>query len=69
MPMKFHVPTLKDQQAADNLKEVILTSEPDASVEINPQTQMVTIDAKASEETFHELIVAAGHSIDKVKQG
>lgn len=65
MSMKFHVPTLRDQQAAQSLRELILTSEPDADIDINLQTNVVTIDAKASQETFEELITAAGHSVDE----
>lgn len=65
MAMKFHVSSLKGQEDAQNLKEVILTSEPDADVSVDAQNKVVTIDAKASEETFEELIVAAGHSIER----
>lgn len=64
MQVKFHVPTLRNQQLAEELEDIILTSEPDAKVDINPQNQSVTIEAKASVETFNELIVAAGHHID-----
>ncbi len=63
MALKFQVPTLGDQQSAQELKELILTSEPDARVDIDSQAKTVTIDAEASEETFKELIVAAGHNI------
>ena len=64
MQVKFHVPTLQDQQSAQELKEFILTSEPDAKVDADWQTQNITIQAEASAETFNELIVAAGHSIN-----
>ncbi|MFQ4135332.1 heavy-metal-associated domain-containing protein [Nodosilinea sp. PGN35] len=63
MSLTFQVSTLGDQKSAQELKELILTSEPDAKVDVNPQAKTVTIDAKASEETFKELIVAAGHTI------
>ena len=61
--MQFKVPTI-DSESVDELKEIILTSEPEAKVEIDPQSKMVTINSEASEETFKELIVAAGHKID-----
>lgn len=64
MSLKFRVPTLADQQSAQELKKLILTSEPDADVKVDAQTKMITIESKASEETFKELIVAAGHSLD-----
>ncbi|MGA7933589.1 MAG: cation transporter [Kovacikia sp.] len=63
MALKLTVPTLDSAEAAQNLKETILTSEPDAKVEIDPATKTVTVDAKASEETFKQLITAAGHKI------
>ncbi|WP_017299443.1 hypothetical protein [Nodosilinea nodulosa] len=63
MPWQFKVPTLSDQQSEKNLKEHILTSEPDANIDINSQAKTVTISSRASEETFRELIVAAGHNI------
>jgi copper chaperone len=63
MSWKFQVPTLGDQKSMQDLKEVILTSEPDADIDINPEAKTVTIEAKASEETFRELIVAAGHNV------
>ncbi|TVQ14810.1 MAG: cation transporter [Leptolyngbya sp. DLM2.Bin27] len=63
MALTFQVPTLSDQKTAQALKNHILTSEPDANVDVNPQNKTVTIDAQASEETFKQLIVAAGHNI------
>lgn len=63
MQCKFNVPTLDNPEAARELKETILTSEPDAKVEIDSQAHTVKIEALASEETFRELIVATGHKI------
>ena len=68
MTVKFQVSTLDDQAKADRLKELILISEPDAKIDIDTQSKVVTIDAKASEETFEELIVAAGHKIEGTKE-
>lgn len=63
MALKLSVPTLNSPEAAKELKETILTSEPDARVEVDPETKTVTVESKASEETFKELITAAGHKI------
>lgn len=60
----FKVPTLSDDKAAQSLKDTILVSEPNAKVEIDNEAKRVTIEAKASEETFTELIVAEGHEIE-----
>ena len=61
--MQFNVPTI-DSESAEKLKTTILTSEPEAKVEIDPESKTVTINSKASEETFKQLIVAAGHEIE-----
>jgi copper chaperone len=63
MALKLTVPTLDSPEAAQSLKETILASEPDAKVNVDVDTKTVTVDAQASEETFKELIVAAGHKI------
>lgn len=62
--MQFKVPTMDSSKAANELKETILTSEPNAKVELDLDSKMVTINSEASEETFKELIVAAGHKIN-----
>jgi copper chaperone len=63
MALKLTVPTLNSPEAAKALKETILTSEPDAKVEVDVATHTVTVEAPASEETFKQLITAAGHTI------
>jgi len=63
MALKLHVPHLDSPEKAQTLKETILTSEPEARVEIDVDAQMVTIEAKASEETFKQLIEASGYQI------
>ena len=62
--MQFNVPTMDSSEAANELKETILTSEPNAKVEVDLDSKMVTINSEASEETFKELIVATGHKIN-----
>ncbi len=61
--MQFNVPTI-DSESAKQLKKTILTSEPEAKVEIDPESKIVTINSEASEETFKQLIVAAGHKLE-----
>ena len=62
--MQFNVPTLDSSESAQKLKETILTSEPQAKVEIDSDAKTVKIESEASEETFKQLIVAAGHKLD-----
>lgn len=68
MQAKFYVPTLQDEDSAKAVKETILTSEPKAKVDIDVAAKTISIESEASEETFNELIVAKGHTIDKVEQ-
>ncbi len=62
MALKINVPTI-DAESAQILKETIRTSEPDARIDIDLEAKTVTIEAQASEETFKQLIEAAGHPI------
>ena len=62
--MEFHVPTLNSTEDTQKLKETILTSEPNAKVDIDLDNKKVTIDSEASEETFKQLIVASGNKVD-----
>ena len=62
--MEFHVPTLDSSEASKKLEETILTSEPNANVNIDLDSQKVIIESEASRETFKQLIVASGHKID-----
>ena len=68
MQAKFYLSILQDSQSVKELKELILTSEPDAKINVNSQAKTVEIEFEASSETFDELIAAAGYSIDKVEQ-
>lgn len=63
MALKLNVPTLDSPEAAKSLKETIMTSEPNARVEVDVEAKTVTVESQASEETFKQLIVAAGHKI------
>lgn len=63
MALKLNVPTLNSPEAAKSLKETIMTSEPNARVEVDVEAKTVTVESQASEETFKQLIIAAGHEI------
>jgi copper chaperone len=69
MALKLHVPTISSPESAKSLKETLLTSQPEANIEVDPEAKTVTINSEASEnsqaseETFKQLIVAAGHHI------
>lgn len=61
--MEFQVPTLDSAEKGDRLKQTILTSEPNADISIDLDAKKVTIESKASAETFKQLIVASGHEV------
>lgn len=61
--MEFQVSTLDNAEKAENLKKTILTSEPNADVNIDLDAKKVSIESQASAETFKQLIVAAGHKV------
>ena len=63
MALKLNVPTLNNPEDAADLKETILTSEPEAKVEVDVDAKTVTVESAASESTFKQLIVAAGHQV------
>jgi copper chaperone len=63
MALQLKVPTLNSSDAARDLKETILTSEPDAKIDVNLDQKTVTIETKASEETVKQIISAAGHQV------
>jgi len=64
MALKLTVPTVDSAEKAQTLKETILTSEPEARVDIDVDKATVMIEGKASEETFKQLIEASGHQIE-----
>ncbi|MFM2312629.1 MAG: hypothetical protein RLZZ04_1905 [Cyanobacteriota bacterium] len=61
--MEFHVPSLDSNEECTELKEVILTAEPNADINIDLDSKKIMIESEASAETFKQLIVAAGHEI------
>jgi copper chaperone len=63
MALKLNVPTINSPESAQTLKETLLTSEPDARIDVDPTSKTVTVESQASEETFKQLIIAAGHKL------
>ena len=61
--MEFNISTLDNAEKAEELKKTILTSEPNADVNVDLDSKKVTIESEASAETFKQLIQAAGHKV------
>ncbi len=64
MALKLTVPTISCEGCAETITESIQVMEPDAKVDVDVQGKTVTVEAKASEETIKQAIVAAGHTIE-----
>ncbi len=63
MALILHVADLETSEDAEEIRDTILTHEPDAKVEIDVDQKIITIEAKASEETFKQAVTAAGFEI------
>jgi copper chaperone len=64
MALKLNISSLDSPEAADAVKEVILSAEPDTQVDVDLEGKTVTLEGKASEESFKQILEAAGYHID-----
>ncbi|CDN17158.1 MAG: heavy-metal-associated domain-containing protein [Richelia sp.] len=64
MTFKLKVPDIACQGCADGITEFLLTLEPDAKVQIDLSTKMVTIETSASLENIQQAIIEAGYTIE-----
>ncbi|NEQ34474.1 MAG: copper chaperone [Leptolyngbya sp. SIO4C5] len=62
MKHQFKVPSLS-ADSADKVKEIILTAEPKASVDLDLDQKVVMVETEASDESLRQLIVSAGHEV------
>jgi copper chaperone len=63
MALKLSVPTLNSPEIAQDIKDTILTHEPNAKIDFDMEQKTVTIEGKASEDTFKQIITATGHEV------
>ncbi|MFM9268234.1 heavy-metal-associated domain-containing protein [Tychonema sp. BBK16] len=63
MPILFNVPSIVCSGCGDTIVKAIKTVESDASVNVDVAAKTVTVEAKASEESIKQAIVATGHTI------
>jgi copper chaperone len=64
MPILFNVPSIVCSGCGDTITKAIQTVESDASVNVDVAAKTVTVEAKASEESIKQAIVATGHTIE-----
>ncbi|MBE9123318.1 MULTISPECIES: heavy-metal-associated domain-containing protein [Microcoleaceae] len=63
MPLKLHVPSIVCAGCGTTITEAIKTVESDAKVDVDIAAKTVTVDAKASEESIKQAVVACGHTV------
>lgn len=63
--MTFEVPTLVDQNAAEEITEEILVHESDAKVDVDLSAKTVNVDTEASRASIRQMIVALGHTVNE----
>ncbi|MGB3402943.1 MAG: heavy-metal-associated domain-containing protein [Microcoleaceae cyanobacterium] len=63
MSIQLKVPTITCQGCVDTITNVIKTEDSDATVDVNMDDKMVTVDASMSKESIKQLITASGHEV------
>ena len=63
MTLKLHVPSIACSGCGDTITKAIKTLESDAAVTVDVAAKTVTIEAKASEESIKQAVIATGHAI------
>ncbi|NES23393.1 MAG: heavy-metal-associated domain-containing protein [Symploca sp. SIO3E6] len=60
----FKVPSIACDGCAKTIKEGILSHKPEAKVEVDVTTKVVSIDTEASEEAIKQMITSVGHTVE-----
>ncbi|PSB31386.1 copper chaperone [filamentous cyanobacterium Phorm 46] len=63
MALKLHVPSIVCSGCGDTITKAIQTVESDASMNVDIAAKTVTVEAKASEESIKQAVVATGHTV------
>ena len=64
MAILLNVPSIVCAGCADTITKAIQTVESEASVNVDVAAKTVTVEAKASEESIKQAIVATGHTVE-----
>ncbi|MBH8567067.1 heavy-metal-associated domain-containing protein [Nostoc sp. CENA67] len=64
MLLKVKVPNIACEACGEKITESIHTMEPDAQVNVDVKSKIVTVESQASEESIKQVIVAAGYNIE-----
>lgn len=63
MTMQLKVPSIVCSGCGDLITKEIQKNQPEASVKVDLDTKIVTVDTQASEDSIKEIIKAAGHTV------
>ncbi|MDJ0799469.1 MAG: heavy-metal-associated domain-containing protein [Calothrix sp. MO_167.B12] len=64
MTFKLQVPDIACQGCADAITESLLTLEPNAKVEVDVSTKIVTVESTVPLENIKQAIINAGYTIE-----
>lgn len=64
MNIQLKVPSIVCQVCADNITKAITKTIPNAQVNINLDTKIVTVEGQADETTIKEIILDVGHTLE-----
>ncbi|MDJ0617074.1 MAG: heavy-metal-associated domain-containing protein [Calothrix sp. MO_192.B10] len=64
MTFKLKVPDIACQGCADTITESLLTLEPNAKVEVDVSTKIVTVESTVPLENIKQAIINAGYTIE-----
>ena len=63
MALLLKVPSIACSGCGDTITKAIQTVEPEAKIDVDLATKTVTVEAKASEESIKQAVVASGHTV------
>jgi copper chaperone len=63
MTLTINVPSIKCSGCANTVTRSIADIDPTATVKVDLETKLVTVDTQASETTVKEAIASAGHTV------
>lgn len=64
MTIELKVPSIACDVCAETITKAIKNSEPNAQINVNVDTKMVTVETTISENQIKEIITKAGHSLE-----
>ncbi|ELR98543.1 heavy-metal-associated domain-containing protein [Gloeocapsa sp. PCC 73106] len=64
MILELRVPSIVCEGCVETITKELKKNLPEAKVEINLETKMVSVDTRASEAEVKEIIIATGHTVE-----